>query len=121
MGKKESTDRRLNQACRLSVTPSSLSSLECRRSDARTATNGYVRTCSLNKSAKVVLINCYRIAIGLLIHRYLTRTRCNWCLQRVTRNGSRVAKRTHRALQYHFRASRWTNEPDRGLRCVLPI
>src|SRR5215831_14005 len=55
MGKKESTDRRLNQACRLSVTPSSLSSLECRRSDARTATNGYVRTCSLNKSAKVVL------------------------------------------------------------------
>src|SRR5262245_29640243 len=56
MGKKESTDRRLNQACRPSVTPSSLSSLECRRSDARTATNGYVRTCSLNKSAKVVLV-----------------------------------------------------------------
>src|SRR5262245_38086659 len=57
MGKKESTDRRLNQACRPSVTPSSLSSLECRRSDARTATNGYVRTCSLNKSAKVVLVS----------------------------------------------------------------
>jgi SRSO17 transposase len=31
MGKKESTDRRLNQACRPSVTPSSRSSLECRR------------------------------------------------------------------------------------------
>jgi hypothetical protein len=55
MGKKESTDRRLNQACRPSVTPSSRSSLECRRSDARTATNGYVQTCSLNESAKVVL------------------------------------------------------------------
>src|ERR1700720_554425 len=55
MGKKESTDRRLNQACRPSVTPSSRSSLDCRRSDARTAENGSARTCSLNKSAKVVL------------------------------------------------------------------
>src|SRR5215472_14660890 len=54
-GKKNQRTAGLNQACRLSVTPSSLSSLECRRSDARTATNGYVRTCSLNKSAKVVL------------------------------------------------------------------
>src|ERR1700746_2946137 len=56
MGKKDSTDRRLNQACRPSVTPSSRSSLDCRRSDARTAENGSARTCSLNKSAKVVLV-----------------------------------------------------------------
>src|SRR5271157_2699585 len=55
-GKKESTDRRLNQAYRPSVTPSSRSSLDCRRSDARTAENGPARTCSLNKSAKVVLV-----------------------------------------------------------------
>src|SRR6201998_1014478 len=56
MGKKESTDRRLNQACRPSVTPSSRSSLDRRRSDARAAENGSARTCSLNKSAKVVLV-----------------------------------------------------------------
>ena len=52
---KESTDRRLNQACRPSVTPSSRSSLDCHRDDARTAENGSPQTCSLNKSAKVVL------------------------------------------------------------------
>ena len=54
MGKKESTDR-LNQACRPAVTPSSRSSPDFRRSDARTAKNGSAQTCSLNKSAKVVL------------------------------------------------------------------
>src|SRR5271157_4467973 len=62
MGKKESTDRRLNQACRLSVTLSSRSSLDCRRSDARTAENGSARTCCLNKSAKVV------IGLGVIWH-----------------------------------------------------
>jgi SRSO17 transposase len=36
-GKKESTDRPLNQACPLSVTPSSSSSLDCRFGDVRTA------------------------------------------------------------------------------------
>jgi hypothetical protein len=40
VGKKESTDRRLNQACRPSVTPSSRSSLNRRRGDAHTAENG---------------------------------------------------------------------------------
>src|SRR5262249_13293584 len=62
LGKKESMDRRLNQACRPSVTPSSRSLLECRRSDAHTAANGSMRAPSVNKSAKVVLgrvlINC---------------------------------------------------------------
>src|SRR6202035_2833308 len=52
MGKKESTDRRLNQACRPSVTPSSRSSLDCRRSDARTGEDGSAQTCSMNNLPK---------------------------------------------------------------------
>ena len=55
MGKKESTDRHLNQACRPSATPSSRSSPDRRRSDARTVENGFAQIRSLNKSAKVVL------------------------------------------------------------------
>src|ERR1700751_4470944 len=54
-GKKESTDRRLNQACRPSATPSSRSSLDCRRNDARTAENGLATKSGVSKSAKVVL------------------------------------------------------------------
>jgi hypothetical protein len=34
-----------------------------KRSDARTAENGSVRTCSLNKSAKVVLVQFAKTAI----------------------------------------------------------
>src|ERR1700745_246725 len=55
-GKKESTDRRLNQAWRPSVTPSSRSSLDCGRSDARTAENGLATKSGVSKSAKVVLV-----------------------------------------------------------------
>src|SRR6476659_6622897 len=54
-GKKESTDRRLDQACRPSVTPSWRSSPDRHRSDAHTAENGSTRARSVNKSAKVVL------------------------------------------------------------------
>jgi hypothetical protein len=51
-GKKESMDRRFNQACGPSVTPSSSSSFNCRRSDARTAENGSAQTCSTNNLPK---------------------------------------------------------------------
>src|SRR5262245_31656383 len=101
MGKKESTDRRLNQACRPSVTPSSLSSLECRRSDARTATNGYVRTCSLNKSAKVVLVRRIDLVFAQRERpSFLPRTDtqalpCNWPPATVL---TRTCKRSHSAL-----------------------
>src|SRR5271168_1930724 len=54
-GKKESTDRRLDPACRPSVTPSSRSSPDRHRSDAHTAENRSARARSVNKSAKVVL------------------------------------------------------------------
>jgi hypothetical protein len=68
MGKKESTDRHLNQACRPSVTPSSRSSPDRRPSDARTVENGFVQIRSLNKSAKVVLVfwvNCMMLEMVL--------------------------------------------------------
>src|SRR4029077_13503403 len=55
-GKKESTDRRLDQACRPSVTPSWRSSPDRHRSDAHTAENGSARARSVNKSAKVVVV-----------------------------------------------------------------
>src|SRR5271169_5153181 len=54
-GKKESTDRRLNQVCQPCVTPSPSSSLDCHLNVARTAEGGSARKCSVNKSAKVVL------------------------------------------------------------------
>jgi SRSO17 transposase len=54
-GKKESMDRRLNQACRPSATPSSRSSLNCHRNDARTVENGLAPRSGVSKSAKVVL------------------------------------------------------------------
>ena len=54
-GKKESTGRRLNQACRRSATPSSTSSFDRRLSDARTAENGSATRSGVSKSAKVVL------------------------------------------------------------------
>ena len=49
-------DRRLNQACRPSATPSSRSSLNCHRNDARIVENGLVSRSGVSKSAKVVLV-----------------------------------------------------------------
>ena len=49
-------DRRLNQACRPSATPSSRSSLNCHRNDARTVENGLAPRSGVSKSAKVVLV-----------------------------------------------------------------
>src|SRR5438034_2677523 len=55
-GKKESTDRRLSQAYQRCVTPSSNSSLDCRRNVARTAEGGFATHSGVSKSAKVVLV-----------------------------------------------------------------
>src|SRR6201997_1792237 len=54
-GKKESTGRRLSQLCPQYATPSSNSSLDYRRSDARIVENGFATSGGLSKSAKVVL------------------------------------------------------------------
>ncbi len=56
-GKKESTGRRLSRLCPPCVTPSSNSSLDHRRSDARIAENGFATSSGVSKSAKVVLTN----------------------------------------------------------------
>src|SRR6266536_2582796 len=53
--KKESTGPRLSQLCQPCATPSSNSSLDYRRSDARIVKNGFAASSSVNKSAKVVL------------------------------------------------------------------
>src|SRR5262249_41196199 len=59
--KKESTDPRLSQLCPPYVTPSSSSSLEYHRSDARIVENGFAAGSGMSNSAKVglrrVLIN----------------------------------------------------------------
>ena len=55
-GKKESAGRRLSQLCRPYAVPSSNSSLDYPRSDARIVENGFATSGGLNKSAKVVLI-----------------------------------------------------------------
>src|SRR5437867_8394361 len=54
-GKKESTGCRRGRHCPPCARPSSNSSLDHRRSDARTAENGFAAKSSVNKSAKVVL------------------------------------------------------------------
>src|SRR5215831_18998257 len=54
-GKKESTGRRRDRHCPPCARPSSNSSLDHRRSDARAAENGFAAESSVNKSAKVVL------------------------------------------------------------------
>src|SRR5262245_14467790 len=54
-GKKESTGRRLSQLCPPYATPSSNSSFDYRRSDARIVENGFATSGGLSKSAKVVL------------------------------------------------------------------
>src|SRR5438034_8914469 len=73
-GKKESTDRRLSQAYQRCVTPSSNSTLDCRRNVARTAEGGFATHGCMSKSAKVVLGR-------VLINRFgLVRlTRCPLC------------------------------------------
>src|SRR5262245_41344748 len=53
--KKESTGRRLNRLCPPCATPSSNSSLDYRRSDARIVENGSAASSGVSKSAKVVL------------------------------------------------------------------
>src|SRR5262249_40005545 len=61
-GKKESMGRRLNQLCPPYATPSSNSSLDYRRSDARIVENGFAKTGGVGKSAKVVLAAPSRIS-----------------------------------------------------------
>src|SRR6266545_3626316 len=67
-GKKESTGHRLSQLCQPCATPSSNSSLDYRRSDARIAENGFAAGSGVSKSAKVVLglvlINAQIAALG---------------------------------------------------------
>jgi hypothetical protein len=48
--------RRLSQLCPPYATPSSNSSLDYRRSDARIVENGFATSGGLSKSAKVVLV-----------------------------------------------------------------
>src|SRR5438034_9111995 len=55
VGKKESTGRRRDRHCPPCARPSSNSSLDHRRSDARAAENGFAAKSSVNKSTKVVL------------------------------------------------------------------
>jgi SRSO17 transposase len=55
-GKKESTGRRPSRLCQPCATPSSNSSLDYRRGDARIAENGFATSGGVNKSAKVVLV-----------------------------------------------------------------
>src|SRR5262245_52517372 len=55
--KKESTDPRLSQLCPPYVTPSSSSSLEYHRSDARIVENGFAAGSGMSNSAKVGLVS----------------------------------------------------------------
>ena len=55
-GKKDSTGRRLSQLCPPCATPSSNSSLDYRRSDARIVEDGFAASSGVSKSAKVVLV-----------------------------------------------------------------
>src|SRR5258705_1262823 len=59
--KKESTVRRLSQLCPPCATPSSNSSLDYRRSDARIVKNGFAASSGVSKSAKVVLALLWQI------------------------------------------------------------
>src|SRR5207302_9637256 len=54
--KKESTVPRLSQLCPPCATPSSNSSLDYRRSDARIVEDGFAAISGVSKSAKVVLL-----------------------------------------------------------------
>src|SRR6266849_5511672 len=63
--KKESTGLRLSQLCPPCATPSSNSSLDHRRSDARIVENGFAASSGVSKSAKVVLALLWQILRGL--------------------------------------------------------
>src|SRR5262249_47887252 len=67
-GKKESMGRRLNQLYPPYATPSSNSSLDYRRSDARIVENGFATTGGVSKSAKVVLGMGWLFAVALGLH-----------------------------------------------------
>ena len=54
--KKESTGRHRNQPCRRCVRPSSNSSFDHHRTNARTAENGFAASSGVSKSAKIVLV-----------------------------------------------------------------
>src|SRR4029077_12179737 len=63
--KKESTGPRLSRLCPPCATPSSNSSLDYHRSDARIVENGFAASSGVSKSAKVVIRACtHTIAIG---------------------------------------------------------
>src|SRR5260370_22762640 len=62
--KKESTVRRLSQLCPPCATPSSNSSLDYRRTDARIVKNGFAPSSGVSKSAKVVLALLWKILSG---------------------------------------------------------
>src|SRR5499426_2259820 len=62
--KKESTDPRLSQLCPPYVTPSSSSSLEYHRSDARIVENGFAAGSGMSNSAKVGLALLWQILSG---------------------------------------------------------
>src|SRR5206468_6503748 len=63
-GKKESTAPRLSQLCPPCATPSSNSSLDYRRSDARIVEDGFAAISGVSKSAKVVLALLWQILSG---------------------------------------------------------
>src|SRR4029077_4425486 len=63
-GKKEKTGRRLSQLCPPYATPSSNSSLDYRRGDARIVDNGFATSGGVSKSAKVVLVLLWQIFAG---------------------------------------------------------
>ena len=65
-GKKESTGHRRSRLCQPCATPSSNSSLNYRRSDARIAENGFATSRGVSKSAKVVLVSIKRSHAGLI-------------------------------------------------------
>src|SRR5260221_11888272 len=62
--KKESTAPRLSQLCPPCATPSSNSSLDYRRSDARIVKNGFAASSGVSKSAKVVLALLWQFCGG---------------------------------------------------------
>src|SRR5207247_9321030 len=65
--KKESTVPRLGQLCPACATPSSNSSLEYRRSDARIVEDGFAAISGVSRAAKVVLLeNAHPLAGGLV-------------------------------------------------------
>src|SRR5260370_2801157 len=72
--KKESTVRRLSQLCPPCATPSSNSSLDYRRSDARIVKNGFAASSGVSKSAKVVL--------GRVLIKHAAVAECPLCLGR---------------------------------------